>query len=250
MLASEPPAATWSQEKPRPPAKLPSADVLRRFPPAEVSLLKRLLSEHAEYVPNEFFDQPDAEQSLMGSLYDSKDPPAGQPTGSDDGGAGPPQPSRATAQMDRERYLFLRLNYCRRRVLQVLHRFQGKRFNAEAVRELLKWKHAEQETRSEIVRANVALVLAMARRTRITGVDLTDLISEGNLALLRSVDKFDCARLQVQHLRLSCDSQELLTHRDPSLAVPLPVSDRIRSGPRKERLHRPTPGRAGSRLRR
>lgn len=195
MLASEALAATLDQEKARPPARLPSADVLRRFPPAKANLLKRLLSERAECVPNEFFDRPDAERLLMGSLLEAKGPPAGQPTGSEDGGApGLPQPDRPPARMGREQYLFLRLNFCRWRVLQVLCRYPGKRLSPEAVRELLKWKHAEQETRNEIVRANVALVLAMAKRTRITGVDLTDLISEGNLALLRSVDKFDCAR--------------------------------------------------------
>ena len=34
----------------------------------------------------------------------------------------------------------------------------------------------------------------MAKRTRLTGIDYSDMVSEGNLALLRSVDKFDCAR--------------------------------------------------------
>ena len=34
----------------------------------------------------------------------------------------------------------------------------------------------------------------MAKRTRLGAVDFAELISEGNMALLRSVDKFDCGR--------------------------------------------------------
>jgi RNA polymerase sigma factor (sigma-70 family) len=48
--------------------------------------------------------------------------------------------------------------------------------------------------RSQITSANMPLVLAMAKRTRLGGLDFNDLISEGNFALLRSVDKFDCSR--------------------------------------------------------
>jgi RNA polymerase sigma factor (sigma-70 family) len=49
-------------------------------------------------------------------------------------------------------------------------------------------------TRSVIVRLNMPLVLAMAKRTRLTNIDFNEMISEGNMALLRSVEKFDCSR--------------------------------------------------------
>ena len=42
--------------------------------------------------------------------------------------------------------------------------------------------------------ANLALVLAMAKRTRMSEVDFGELVSEGNMALLRAVEKFDAAR--------------------------------------------------------
>ena len=51
-----------------------------------------------------------------------------------------------------------------------------------------------ETAKCEIVRANVPLVLAMAKRTRLNSIDYAELISEGNMALLRSVDKFDCSR--------------------------------------------------------
>jgi RNA polymerase sigma factor (sigma-70 family) len=114
---------------------------------------------------------------------------------SDDSGADLlPALARRSLTPEQERHLFLRLNYCRYRVMRILRTFRGKPLSARAVRELLHWERRTTQTRSDIVRLNVALVLAMAKRTKLTGVDYADLVSEGNLALLRSVDKFDCAR--------------------------------------------------------
>jgi RNA polymerase sigma factor (sigma-70 family) len=65
---------------------------------------------------------------------------------------------------------------------------------ARAIRELLGWAHRCLMARGQITQANLPLVLAMAKRTRLGGLDVNELVSEGNFALLRSVDKFDCAR--------------------------------------------------------
>jgi RNA polymerase sigma factor (sigma-70 family) len=93
-----------------------------------------------------------------------------------------------------ERELFLRFNYGRYRVMRLLRRYHGRRLAITAMRELLRWEGFTQQMRADIIRANTSLVLAMARRSRNSGVELTELVSEGNLALLRCVDKFDAAR--------------------------------------------------------
>ena len=59
---------------------------------------------------------------------------------------------------------------------------------------MLHWFKRVLEARSDLVNANMALVLAMAKRMRIPNVEFSELISEGNLALLRSVEKFDVSR--------------------------------------------------------
>lgn len=93
-----------------------------------------------------------------------------------------------------ERALFLKFNYARYRVYKLLEAHAGKRMPLQAIRDLLRWQTKAQHTRSEITQLNVPLVLAMAKRTRMSQVDFSDLVSEGNLALLRSVDKFDASR--------------------------------------------------------
>jgi RNA polymerase sigma factor (sigma-70 family) len=104
-------------------------------------------------------------------------------------------PSRVpTLTSDQERLLFLRFNYARRRIRTILDRSAGRRLAAADTRKLLAWGHRMLGTRSEIVRFNLPLVLAMAKRTRLSSIDYNELISEGNVALLRSVEKFDCGR--------------------------------------------------------
>ncbi len=99
-----------------------------------------------------------------------------------------------TLTTDQEQLLFLRYNYARQQARTILANASGRRLTALETRKLLAWGHRALTTRSEIVRFNLPLVLAMAKRTRLTSIDYNELISEGNVALLRSVEKFDCSR--------------------------------------------------------
>jgi RNA polymerase primary sigma factor len=51
-----------------------------------------------------------------------------------------------------------------------------------------------QEAKRELIEANLRLVVSVAKRYRWSGVSLGDLIQEGNLGLLRAVDKFQYRR--------------------------------------------------------
>ncbi len=52
-------------------------------------------------------------------------------------------------------------------------------------------KEREAEARSTLVRANMRLVISIAKKYRGQGLDFLDLIQEGNVGLLTAVDKFD-----------------------------------------------------------
>ncbi len=186
--------ATSGLYKMEPKAKLPAPATLATMRPADVRLLRRRLGESLECVIDPCFREPHIEDTLLAPPLElAGAAAAGQ--GNDDSGTdllarGRPVP-HSFAQ---EKLLFLRLNYCRWRVLRLMEAFAGRRLTTEGVGEFLRWEHLAGAAREEIVRANMPLVLAMAKRTRITAVDYADLISEGNLALLRSVEKFDCGR--------------------------------------------------------
>jgi RNA polymerase sigma factor RpoD-like protein len=65
---------------------------------------------------------------------------------------------------------------------------------AELVREVELIRSRADEANAAIIRANLRLVVSVAKRYLGRGISLLDLIQEGNLGLLRAVNKFDPRR--------------------------------------------------------
>lgn len=96
-----------------------------------------------------------------------------------------------------EKILFHQFNYARYRVWKIQEDVNGspnRQPTVEQAEEILRWYRLSDRIREQIAETNLALVLAMAKRTRMSEVDFADLVSEGNMALLRAVDKFDAGR--------------------------------------------------------
>lgn len=55
-------------------------------------------------------------------------------------------------------------------------------------------RHAQQSAKGRFVAANLRLVISMAQRYRRSGMPIEDLIQEGNLGLMRAVERFDYRR--------------------------------------------------------
>ena len=57
--------------------------------------------------------------------------------------------------------------------------------------ELYRTLHRGEEAKDEFIRSNLRLVISIAKRYTGRGLDLLDLVQEGNLGLIRAVEKFD-----------------------------------------------------------
>lgn len=178
-----------------PHVQLPPAEILDTFSELHKTLLRRRCEEPTECVIDPIFSRSNAEQSIFGGRPGVLSLGECASLANDDSGVTLfiDVIGRAPSS-EQEREMFLRFNYCRYRVMRVLRDNRGKQLGEDATTELLRWELLTRQMRSEIVRINVPLVLAMTKRTKIANVDPADMVSEGNLALLRSVDKFDCTR--------------------------------------------------------
>jgi len=171
---------------------VPTAQELAPLDEADRVLLLRLFDEPVEYIHHESFAEADCEQTLFGHKAVLSHNPARIEEA--DRYDLPSEDQGSTLSTTDEILLFQRFNFTRMRMAQIMKQYRGKRMPGEALYELLAWTHRSMAARAQIVQANLPLVLAMAKRTRLSGLDFNELISEGNLALLRSVDKFDCSR--------------------------------------------------------
>ena len=104
-----------------------------------------------------------------------------------------PPPSKPLTAVE-EVSLFRQLNFCRYKIGRLKARLQRGGNRVDLLRKIILLQKIALKVRNRIAEANVPLVISMAKRSRRAGIDFSDMISEGNVALLRAVDKFDCAR--------------------------------------------------------
>jgi len=147
-----------------------------------------------DYVPNDSFGNSKTEAEMFGPAAEDIEIPmwTSFPEVAED--IRPARKGRRSRlSTSEEAQLFLRYNYARYR-LAGLVADQLRRATLGRAKQMVVWYERAMQARADLVRANLALVLAMAKRTRIPNVDFGEVVSEGNMALLRAVEKFDAAR--------------------------------------------------------
>ncbi len=177
-----------------------AAGLPRGLSARDQATLSEVLHEKYEYVDHELFHQPEARAvaAIFDEAPDIQKPdtswyhPVMDSSSEDKSGR---RVGAVLLTAKQERALFLQFNYCRFRVRTLRDQLRKqRRIRLADARELLSWHARASAYRDQIAQTNLALVLAMAKRTRMSDLDFADLVSEGNMALLRAVDKFDAAR--------------------------------------------------------
>ena len=168
--------------------------VLEGLPPCRRALVEEALTVPLAWIANSLFTCACAERSLF------EEGPVITPAPTDwyhpvlEAQRAARCPGRSgLLTLEEEKHLFLRYNYARYRTADAVARFPGAP-SRERAESIALWYGRVKDTRDLIARANLALVLAMAKSHCGGCVDFSELVSEGNLALLRAIDGFDVAR--------------------------------------------------------
>ena len=138
---------------------------------------------HSRTIEKELFDTPDPELPNV-SWY--------QPTREDSLEGIGQVPKLMTTQ--EERLMFLRFNFSKLKLSAMQKQIKREGLTRESATLFVDWHRRFENFREYLVRTNLALVLAMAKRTRLGDVDFSEIVSEGNMALMRAVDKFSIDR--------------------------------------------------------
>ena len=176
-----------------------TAQILRRKPvlnDVEQSVLEEALCEPIDYIHHPSFDEDDAEKRIFDDAPEIPVPNTNWYGPVMDTGV--PQRARnsknAVLSAEQEQALFLQFNYARCRATRLQKQAAIRPLSYVRSRQLIYWHRKASDLRDHIAQVSLALVLAMAKRVRAREIEFSDLVSEGNVALMMAIGKFDVGK--------------------------------------------------------
>src|SRR3954470_15899867 len=167
----------------------------QRIPRALRQKVEALLLESYDFMDSPIFKQRNIEKELFNFEVEPQLPMTAwyQPTRDDaldSAIVGAPQLMKGPE----EKLMFLRFNFSKRKLCSLQKLIKRDGLTRDRAELFAEWHRRFEHFREYLVRTNLALVMAMAKRTRLGDVDFAEIVSEGNMALIRAVDKFSIDR--------------------------------------------------------
>jgi RNA polymerase primary sigma factor len=180
--------------RPMPHRSSPSDGCTARSDP--IARARRILGTRLKYIDHAGFDDPDARDAILILSSDSVDDRGSRRSQPSEWPA-PLPASRSGAPLlsrEREADLFCTMNYLKYRANQLREQLDPDWPNPGHLDEI-EWLQTQAlALKNRIVELNLPLVISIARARVRVGYELSERISDGNLALIQAVDGFDFAR--------------------------------------------------------
>ncbi|HVJ80242.1 MAG TPA: sigma-70 family RNA polymerase sigma factor [Planctomycetia bacterium] len=156
---------------------------------------RKLLAKPLDYMKHPSFELSGAEEEILGRSEPAPErkgatakPPAGLP---------PYLQSLYEVPLlnrDQEQHLFRKMNFLLHKASLLRDKIDLHHVRAGELDQIETWEEGAQEIKRRIIRANLRLVVSIAKRHVGAVNNLFELISDGNISLLRAVEKFDYSR--------------------------------------------------------
>jgi RNA polymerase sigma factor (sigma-70 family) len=154
----------------------------------------RILELPLDFMDNELFSKPNAEKAILGPLPDSgvATKKARLPSGL------PPYLASLyevpLLTREQEVHYFRKFNYLKFRAAKLREELDPAHAKSSVMDDIERFYEDAVVTKNQIIRANLRLVVSIAKR-HVGPVDnFFELVSDGNMSLIRAVEKFDFAR--------------------------------------------------------
>ncbi len=157
---------------------------------------KRVQELQLDYIPNERFKRMSANQQAV-VLGPSPENPRPAKAVARPAGLPPYLASMYETPLltrEQEQHLFRKMNYLKHKAAVLRNRLNAQRPSLTAMTQIEKYAAAANTVKNDVVRANLRLVVSIAKRYATGPGHLFELISDGNMSLIRAVEKFDFAR--------------------------------------------------------
>jgi RNA polymerase primary sigma factor/RNA polymerase sigma factor len=155
---------------------------------------RRIMELPLDYIPNTVFGRASMEKTMLGEMPALETPvkktrlPAGLP---------PYLASLYEVPLltrEQEAHLFRKFNYLKYKAAKLRKRLDPTRAKSSVMDEIEKLYDQAVAVKNQIVRANLRLVVSIAKRHVGQWDNFFELVSDGNMSLIRAVEKFDYAR--------------------------------------------------------
>lgn len=155
---------------------------------------RRILDSSLEFMEHVSFAAPGIETEILGPEPIT---PANAPNPRPP--AGLPQYLQSLYEVplltrEQEQYLFRRMNFQLYRAKKLRESVDIQRAKSSVLDDIERFEEDAKQIKTRLVRANLRLVVSIAKRHVSNGGQLFELISDGNLSLMRAVEKFDYSR--------------------------------------------------------
>jgi RNA polymerase primary sigma factor len=173
-----------------------SAAECRAAPLGPIGRARRILGTKLGYIDHPSFDDPTVRDVILAPSPESVEdqvshrlPPSRW--------RGPVTTGRSGALLlsrEQEAHLFRKMNYLKYRANQLREQLDPDRPSPGQLDEIERHQSEALAVKDRIVQMNLRLVISIAKGHVRAGYSLAECVSDGNLALLQAVDKFDFAR--------------------------------------------------------